>query len=85
MPAVLWWGRFDAGYSRNRILRELFSELGWRIIDFHPRFSPLGTCRRDCNVLPGLTWSGCRAFANAISRRLRAGLARGRSRWCSTR
>ncbi len=41
MPSVLWWGRFDPDYSRNRILRKLLPELGWHIVDFHPRFSSL--------------------------------------------
>jgi len=41
MPRVLWWGRFDPGYSRNRVLRGLLPRLGWDIVDFHPRFSPL--------------------------------------------
>ena len=27
---VLWWGRFDAGYSRNRVYISLFKELGWK-------------------------------------------------------
>lgn len=33
---VLWWGRFDPDYSRNRILRQAYQTLGWRIVDFHP-------------------------------------------------
>lgn len=36
---VLWWGRFDADYSRNRILRQAYAALGWEIIDFHPFLS----------------------------------------------
>jgi hypothetical protein len=39
---VLWWGRFDPGYSRNRILRQAYTALGWQISDFYPWFSPLG-------------------------------------------
>jgi len=35
-PTVLWWGRFDPEYSRNRILRQAYANLGWRIVDFHP-------------------------------------------------
>jgi glycosyltransferase involved in cell wall biosynthesis len=33
---VLWWGRFDPDYSRNRILRQAYTALGWNIVDFHP-------------------------------------------------
>ncbi len=39
---VLWWGRFDPDYSRNRILRLAYASLGWRVVDFHPWFSPFG-------------------------------------------
>ena len=39
---VLWWGRFDPDYSRNRILRLAYAELGWQVVDFHPWFSPTG-------------------------------------------
>lgn len=33
---VLWWGRFDPDYSRNRVLRQAYRELGWQVVDFHP-------------------------------------------------
>jgi len=33
---VLWWGRFDPDYSRNRILRRAYAALGWTVVDFHP-------------------------------------------------
>ena len=36
---VLWWGRFDPDYSRNRILRQAYAALGWEIVDFHPLLS----------------------------------------------
>lgn len=39
---VLWWGRFDPDYSRNRVLRQAYTAFGWRIVDFHPLLSPLG-------------------------------------------
>ncbi|MEK7758856.1 MAG: glycosyltransferase [Pseudomonadota bacterium] len=39
---VLWWGRFDPDYSRNRILRQAYAALGWKIADFQPFLSPLG-------------------------------------------
>lgn len=28
---VLWWGRFDPSYSRNRVYIALFKELGWDV------------------------------------------------------
>ena len=39
---VLWWGRFDPDYSRNRILRQAYASLGWQVVDFYPWFSPFG-------------------------------------------
>lgn len=39
---VLWWGRFDPDYSRNRVLRQAYTALGWRIADFQPLLSKLG-------------------------------------------
>src|SRR3970040_316383 len=38
---VLWWGRFAPDYSRNRILRQAYTALGWNIVDFHPWLSGL--------------------------------------------
>lgn len=39
---ILWWGRFDKGYSRNRILQQLLQELGYNLIEFIPKSSALG-------------------------------------------
>ncbi len=39
---LLWWGRFDPDYSRNRIIRKILHESGYKITDFRPRISPLG-------------------------------------------
>jgi len=41
-PRVLWWGRFDQEYARNRILRAAFEGLGWRVGIFRPRLSAVG-------------------------------------------
>ncbi|MFW2367332.1 MAG: glycosyltransferase [Desulforhopalus sp.] len=36
---ILWWGRFNRDYSRNRILRNLLEECGYDLHDFIPRSS----------------------------------------------
>ena len=37
---VLFWGRYDHGYSRNRVNIALFRELGWNVDFFDVRVSP---------------------------------------------
>lgn len=37
---VLWWGRFDPGYSRNRVFISLFKLLGWQVDLFLVKISP---------------------------------------------
>ena len=37
---VLWWGRFDPGYSRNRVYISLFKELGWEVDFFFVKLFP---------------------------------------------
>lgn len=61
MPSVLWWGRFDPDYSRNRILRKLLPGLGWNVVDFHPRFSPLADVEARLKRIgkPDLVWVPC--------------------------
>ena len=49
---VLWWGRFDPDYSRNRILRQGYGKLGWQVVDFHPLLSPIGDLEANLRQLP---------------------------------
>jgi glycosyltransferase involved in cell wall biosynthesis len=42
MKKIIWWGRSDYNYSRNRIIRKIFYDLGYEIIDFFPLISSLG-------------------------------------------
>jgi glycosyltransferase involved in cell wall biosynthesis len=61
MPTILWWGRSDPGYSRNRIILKLLSELGWRIEFFHPVSSLLGRAQAFFQRpgIPQLIWVPC--------------------------
>jgi glycosyltransferase involved in cell wall biosynthesis len=49
---VLWWGRFDPDYSRNRILRQAYDALGWEVIDFRPLLSRTADIEARLRRLP---------------------------------
>lgn len=62
VKTVLFWGRFDHGYSRNRVNIALFKELGWNVEFFDvilsPRFGDIEAFLRGLSrkVRPDLVW-----------------------------
>jgi len=56
--SVLWWGRFDPDYSRNRILRQAFHNLGWQITDFMPPVSSIAHIQATLTGVqtPDIVW-----------------------------
>jgi len=58
---ILWWGRFDPDYSRNRILRQLMEALGWSLRDFSPVFSRFGDIQATVQRVgqPDIVWVPC--------------------------
>jgi glycosyltransferase involved in cell wall biosynthesis len=61
MSTLLWWGRSDNDYSRNRIILTLLEELGWQIQFFHPYSSQLGLFQAFFlrPKAPDLIWVPC--------------------------
>ncbi len=60
-PAVLMWGRMEHKFARNRIITNLFKDLGWEIRYFHPISSQLGLILAPFARLkrPDLIWVPC--------------------------
>jgi glycosyltransferase involved in cell wall biosynthesis len=58
---ILWWGRGDKNYSRNRIVLELMAELGCEVDFFWPAISRLGSLQAGFLSLakPNLIWVPC--------------------------
>ena len=55
---VLAWGRHDADYARNRVIRHALQDLGWTVSEFRPRLSGLGDLEALLRGLPqpDLVW-----------------------------
>lgn len=58
---ILFWGRFDPGYSRNRVVREALREEGFEIEDFRPSVSALGDIEARMRGIekPDIVWVPC--------------------------
>ncbi len=58
---VLWWGRFDAGYSRNSILRKVLRQQDWQVLNYRPMFSQVTDLQTFFNKIPtaDLIWVPC--------------------------
>jgi glycosyltransferase involved in cell wall biosynthesis len=61
MATVLWWGRSDPEYSRNRLVLKLFRKLGWQVDFFHPLTSITGGIEAYFKrpARPDLVWVPC--------------------------
>lgn len=61
MRRVLFWGRFDPGYSRNRVVREVLRAAGFAIEEFHPTLSAFGDIEATLRGLktPSFVWVPC--------------------------
>ena len=69
MPSVIWWGRSDSEYSRNRIVHQYFLDLGWTVRYFHPLISRLGMYEAYIRRLkrPDLVWVPCFRHKDVLS------------------
>jgi len=58
---LLWWGRADSDYSRNRIVLKLLALLGVRVSFFRPFFSHTGMIEAYLKRLtrPDMIWVPC--------------------------
>ncbi len=66
---VLWWSRSGRDYSRDRILRQAFEQLGWTIRDFKPVLSLVGDWQAWLQRVstPDLVWVPCFRNRDAVA------------------
>tara|TARA_B110000444_G_scaffold152236_1_gene142452 strand:- start:5519 stop:6565 length:1047 start_codon:yes stop_codon:yes gene_type:complete len=72
---ILWWGRFDPNYSRNRIIRQHLKKLNYDVIDFRPLISKFGYEEALLKNItkPDIVWVPCFRQRDILSA----------SKWCS--
>lgn len=58
---ILWWGRSDPEYARNRTLRRSLKDAGLRILDFRPRVAATGDLEASLRIRSrvDLVWVPC--------------------------
>jgi glycosyltransferase involved in cell wall biosynthesis len=61
MANVIWWGRSDPEYSRNRLVLKFFARFGWDVSFFYPTASQAGFIEAYFRRLnrPDLIWVPC--------------------------
>lgn len=58
---ILWWGRSELEYARNRTVRGCLKEAGYRLLDFRPRVAAAGDIEASLRVRSpvDLVWVPC--------------------------
>lgn len=61
MSTLLWWGRSDPDYSRNRTILTLLEKMKWKVRFFYPLSSKLGNVQAILQrpEKPDLVWVPC--------------------------
>jgi len=66
---ILWWGRGDNSYSRNKIMLTLLGDLGFQVNYFRPRISKLGKIEALTKSIeiPNYIWVPCFRHNDVLS------------------
>ena len=66
---ILWWGRSDLEYPRNRLIIKLLKELNYNVIFYKPLISSLGYFQAilTVRITPSLIWVPCFRHKDFIS------------------